>query len=222
MSFPDIARAFLRNIEYFLIAEPIILVLALLLAVMRSLRGPVFFPIRRWPPSTSTCSVGSRRSWSSICSGSASRRCSSPGCRTRRSFWGMVGVDPELLGVRRRGLPGRHRLGASEPDGGGAFARAQPVPDAALRRGSAGRPAGHPAAPERLHRPAEGHGAHRDRGRDGPGGVPAGADLPGRRLQLHADRGRRAVLPGDHDPADALHGLAGRPPARKRQAGAAL
>ena len=45
-SFPDIARAFLRNIAYFLIAEPIILVLALLLAVMRSLRGPVFFPIR--------------------------------------------------------------------------------------------------------------------------------------------------------------------------------
>ena len=45
-SFPDIARAFLRNIAYFLLAEPIILVLALLLAVMRSLRGPVFFPIR--------------------------------------------------------------------------------------------------------------------------------------------------------------------------------
>ena len=33
-SFPDIARAFLRNIAYFLLAEPIILVLALLLAVM--------------------------------------------------------------------------------------------------------------------------------------------------------------------------------------------
>ncbi len=45
-TFPDIAHAFLRNIEYFLIAEPCILALALLLAVMRSLRGPVFFPIR--------------------------------------------------------------------------------------------------------------------------------------------------------------------------------
>jgi polar amino acid transport system permease protein len=41
-----IAHAFLHNIEYFLIAEPAILALALLLAVMRSLRGPVFFPIR--------------------------------------------------------------------------------------------------------------------------------------------------------------------------------
>ncbi len=45
-TFPYILRAFLRNIEYFLIAEPVILVLALLLAVMRSLPGPVFFPIR--------------------------------------------------------------------------------------------------------------------------------------------------------------------------------
>jgi polar amino acid transport system permease protein len=45
-SFPDIARAFFRNIEWFLIAEPIILALALLIAVMRSLPGPVFFPLR--------------------------------------------------------------------------------------------------------------------------------------------------------------------------------
>jgi polar amino acid transport system permease protein len=45
-SFPDIADAFKRNIAYFLVAEPIILVWALLLAVLRSLRGPVFFPLR--------------------------------------------------------------------------------------------------------------------------------------------------------------------------------
>ena len=45
-SFPAIVRAFKRNIEFFLIAEPIILVLALALAVARSLPGPVFFPIR--------------------------------------------------------------------------------------------------------------------------------------------------------------------------------
>ena len=45
-SFPDILRAFRRNILYFMIAEPIILALALLLAVLRSLPGPVFFPLR--------------------------------------------------------------------------------------------------------------------------------------------------------------------------------
>ena len=45
-SFPEIAEAFLLNVRIFLIAEAIILVTALGLAVLRSLPGPVFFPIR--------------------------------------------------------------------------------------------------------------------------------------------------------------------------------
>jgi polar amino acid transport system permease protein len=45
-TFPEIARAFLLNVKIFLIAEAFILVFALLLAVLRSLPGPVFFPFR--------------------------------------------------------------------------------------------------------------------------------------------------------------------------------
>jgi polar amino acid transport system permease protein len=45
-SFPEIADAFLLNVKIFLIAEAIILVTALGLAVLRSLPGPVFFPLR--------------------------------------------------------------------------------------------------------------------------------------------------------------------------------
>ncbi|HXF97731.1 MAG TPA: amino acid ABC transporter permease [Gaiellaceae bacterium] len=45
-SFPEIADAFLVNVRIFLIAEAIILVTALALAVLRSLPGPVFFPLR--------------------------------------------------------------------------------------------------------------------------------------------------------------------------------
>jgi polar amino acid transport system permease protein len=45
-SFPEIARAFLLNIKIFCIAEVFILVFALLIAVLRSLPGPVFFPVR--------------------------------------------------------------------------------------------------------------------------------------------------------------------------------
>lgn len=45
-TFPEIARRFLRNVAYFMVSEPFILAFALLLAVMRSLPGPVFFPIR--------------------------------------------------------------------------------------------------------------------------------------------------------------------------------
>src|SRR5207244_3802616 len=44
--FPDIASAFLLNVKMFAIAEAIILPLALVLAVLRGLPGPVFFPIR--------------------------------------------------------------------------------------------------------------------------------------------------------------------------------
>jgi polar amino acid transport system permease protein len=45
-SFPEIARAFVLNIKIFAIAEVLILAFALLLAVVRSLPGPAFFPLR--------------------------------------------------------------------------------------------------------------------------------------------------------------------------------
>jgi polar amino acid transport system permease protein len=45
-SFPEIARAFKLNVKIFCIAEALILPFALLIAVLRSLPGPVFFPLR--------------------------------------------------------------------------------------------------------------------------------------------------------------------------------
>ena len=45
-TFPEIARAFKLNIKIFTIAEVFILVFALFLAIVRSLPGPVFFPLR--------------------------------------------------------------------------------------------------------------------------------------------------------------------------------
>ncbi len=45
-SVPDIVPAFVTNVQLFCISEVLILVLALVLAVLRSLPGPVLFPIR--------------------------------------------------------------------------------------------------------------------------------------------------------------------------------
>jgi polar amino acid transport system permease protein len=45
-SLPDIVAAFVVNVQLFLIAEVLILILGLVLAVLRSLTGPVFFPLR--------------------------------------------------------------------------------------------------------------------------------------------------------------------------------
>jgi len=43
---PVIAQAFFTNIALFLLVEALVLVLGLLIAVLRSLPGPVFFPVR--------------------------------------------------------------------------------------------------------------------------------------------------------------------------------
>ena len=45
-SFPDILEKFATNVKLFLVAEVFILAWGLVLAVMRSLPGPVFFPLR--------------------------------------------------------------------------------------------------------------------------------------------------------------------------------
>ena len=45
-SLPDVVRHFSVNVQLFLIAEVLILVFGLLLAVLRSLPGPAFFPVR--------------------------------------------------------------------------------------------------------------------------------------------------------------------------------
>jgi polar amino acid transport system permease protein len=43
---PAIWSAFLLNVRMFMIAEPLILILALVIAVIRQIPGPVFFPLR--------------------------------------------------------------------------------------------------------------------------------------------------------------------------------
>ena len=45
-AFPEILRAFKLNVKIFTISEVFILIFALVLAVIRSLPGPVFFPLR--------------------------------------------------------------------------------------------------------------------------------------------------------------------------------
>jgi len=45
-TFPEITRAFVLNVKIFVVCEVFVLVFALLIAVLRSLPGPVFFPLR--------------------------------------------------------------------------------------------------------------------------------------------------------------------------------
>jgi len=45
-TFPGLLQAFLLNVKIFLIAEPIILVFSLVIALTRTLRAPIFLPLR--------------------------------------------------------------------------------------------------------------------------------------------------------------------------------
>ncbi|MFC9972137.1 amino acid ABC transporter permease [Spirillospora sp. NPDC127200] len=45
-AFPDVLSGFWLNVQIFLVAEPVILVLGLLVALARGLRNPLFFPLR--------------------------------------------------------------------------------------------------------------------------------------------------------------------------------
>src|SRR5918997_1965772 len=45
-AFPLVLEGFKLNVKIFIVAEPIILIVGLLLAVIRSSRNPVFFPAR--------------------------------------------------------------------------------------------------------------------------------------------------------------------------------
>ena len=84
----------------------------------------------------------------------------------------------------------------------------------------AGGPAGDPAAAERLHRRCR-----RTRRSSRSSGVPEAFQQA--QIYQAADfnftphRGGRAAVPGDHDPADAVHGLAGRAAAREAAGGGA-
>jgi polar amino acid transport system permease protein len=45
-AFPEILEKFWRNVFIFVVAEVFVLIVAMIVAVLRSLRGPVFFPLR--------------------------------------------------------------------------------------------------------------------------------------------------------------------------------
>ena len=158
-SFPLILRKFVRNIFIFCVAEVLVLIFALLIAVIRSLPGPVF---RR--------SGSSRRRYTDlfrgvptilviILFGYGMPALDLQGIPDSDFVWADRGPDPRVLGVRRGGVSRGDRVRAPEPDRSRPLARPDPLAGDAPRRTAAGDPARDPAAVERLHRAAEGLGA---------------------------------------------------------------
>jgi polar amino acid transport system permease protein len=91
-SFPDIARAFVLNVEIFLVCEVCILILALVIAVLRSLPGPVFFPLRALAVVYSDLARGVPTILVIALLGFGAPALQLTGVPTSRVFWAAVGL----------------------------------------------------------------------------------------------------------------------------------
>jgi His/Glu/Gln/Arg/opine family amino acid ABC transporter permease subunit len=187
---PGIGYALLLNIKMFLAAEVLILILALVIAVLRQSTGPVLFPLRI----LSTVYVDIFRGVPLLLviyivgfgvPALSIRFLSTQSLAVYGTTALVLSYSAYVSEVYRAGLNSVHR-------------------SQAMAARSASCPQHPPGPPERLHQPAEGHGARRgDRRRRSQ---PGGADLCELRLQLlELHRGCDPVPP-PYDPARTIHG----------------
>jgi polar amino acid transport system permease protein len=91
-TFPNIARKFLVNVQLFLIGEAFILVVALVVAVVRSLPGPVFFPVRALAIAYADLFRGMPTIMVVYLFGLGIPGLQIPGVPTSAVFWGMLAL----------------------------------------------------------------------------------------------------------------------------------
>ncbi len=160
-SLREIAPKLLVNIEMFLIAEVFILVFGLAIAILRSLPGPVFFPVRLLSVVYTDFFRGVPTILDHLHPG-LRRPCARALRRTELALLlGCCLAGARLLGLRERGLPRRDRVDPPEPGGCGSLLGVDPPSGIAIRDRAAGRSPRDSAAAQRLHRSPEGHCARR-------------------------------------------------------------
>ena len=155
-SLPRVFEGFLLNLRVLVIAAVVVLIFGLLLATLRTLRGPVWFPLRALAAGYTDLFRGMPLIIVLYLVGFGIPGLAADPGRMPSEFWGDDRADPHLLGLRLRGVPRRHRGRAPVAAPRRALARPQPRPDDAAGRGAAGRAQGDARAHERLRRDAEG------------------------------------------------------------------
>ena len=158
-SLPDILLGLWLNIRVLAVSAVLIVVVGLGIAALRTLRGPLWFPVRALAAAYTDFFRGMPLIILLYLVGLRAARTAAQGDADLAGRAGHHRAGAHLLGVRRGGLPGRHRVGAPEPAGGGPVARAVLRADDAPGGASAGRTPGDPAAAQRLRGPAEGRRA---------------------------------------------------------------
>ena len=117
------AGALVKNIQLFLIAEFFILIVAMVLAVMRSLPGPAFFPFRLMAVVYIDLFRGVPSILVIFLIGFGIPALQLPGVTNDAFVLGSDHAGHRLVGVRRRGLSRGHRGCPSVAGGGRSVAR---------------------------------------------------------------------------------------------------
>jgi polar amino acid transport system permease protein len=112
-SLPAILAGLWLNIRVLVVTEIGVLALGLLIAMLRTLRGPVFFPLRALGTGYVDLFRGMPLLIALYLIGFGVPALRLQGDEHRGA--GHHHVDPRLLGLRRRGVPGRHRVDPSLP-----------------------------------------------------------------------------------------------------------
>ena len=160
-SFAAIRHGFWINVKLFLICEPIILVVALAIALARTARAPWLLPVRLLAVLYTDVVRGIPTILLIVLFAFGMPALRLQGLPDSAAVLVRGRADRLLQRVRRRGLPRRHRLDPPLAGAERGRARAQPRPVDAVRRGAAGGAPRRTAAAQRLRLAAEGHRAGR-------------------------------------------------------------
>ena len=151
---PDIAEGLWLNIRLAVVCEIGILIVALTVALARTLRGPVFFPIRAAAVVYTDLFRGLPLILVLLLLGFGMPSLQARVAAQLGAVLGLRRADPHLRRVRVGGAARRHRIRAPIPASRRALARAVPRPDDAVRGRPAGGPPRHAAAAQRPGRAA--------------------------------------------------------------------
>ena len=188
---------------------------AMLIAVARTLRGPVFFPLRALAAAYIDFFRGLPLIINLMIVGPGCPGAPAPGRDRRPGAARRHRADAHVLGVRRRGVPRRHRVRAPVAARGGTLAGPhQPAGAAACRAPPGGTPPG-AAPPQRPRVAAEGHRSGLDRRRDRR--RTRRRHHRGPQPQLHAVHRRGTGLRRADHPDDPVHRLGDVPAGRRAE-----
>ena len=160
---PAVLEGLWLNIRVMLVCAVLIGLLGLTLAVMRTIRGPVAFPLRLFATAYVDLFRGLPLLLVLFLLGFGAPALRLSGLPSSALFWGCVRARAVLLGLRRRGVPRGDRVDPPVPAGGGALPGPDVRADAAARRHPAGRAPRRSAPDERPRLAAEGLRPHRRR-----------------------------------------------------------